>query len=543
MCIQSRILYNRWIDDYMRIDCGHCPSCQQIKAQRITQRIRDTKADYLIPLFVTLTYAPAYLPYIVREEISVKQPFLNIYRDATCRYVRVSNRRTKYGLSLHRSFKTVVLDSVSVDYLSRGAFSQFDLGAVLSNMQSAKGSNDNCYGVIYYKDLQDFFKRLKIDLLRNYGYDTSHDYISFQCAEYGPSTFRPHFHFLLWCPLRFEEAVRRSICKNWPFADRSRTAEYIEIARDAASYVSSYCNRPADFPSFLAQRPFRPRHSFSKMLGFNNDLFSLSTVNKMVERGSFEIHREIVDESGCKLAVAVSLPKYVINRYYPKIKGFANLYANTDCDGFRIIAKYFLQDIVGYMDYISDLQETEEDFWFGTTCDTSSDGDLLSVGEIHEESADLSTLNTILFFKNNIPIVVREDYRENFLRLYNAYLRNNELLEYPITYDDYLLQYYRVWKTWSFTQLRLWYSHMTDFETIAESYEYPEISKSALNDYLLSHGFESAILRNMICCLPSDVNKHPLRVQSTIQKEFQFAKKVKQRKVINSVMSANGRYV
>lgn len=544
MCTNSRIIYNKAVD-FIRVDCGHCPSCQQVKAQRLTQRIRDTRVDGLIPLFVTLTYAPAYLPYIRSDEMAERLPSLNIYRDASCRYVRVSTHRNKYGLSLHRKFETVVLDTVSVDYLSRGAFSQYDLSPIFSNMRSAEGSPGYCYGVIYYKDLQDFFKRLKQDLIRNYGYDTSKDYISFQCAEYGPGTFRPHFHFLLWCPSCFETAVRRSICKNWPFADRNRTKNYIEIARNAASYVSSYCNRPSDFPPFLAQRPFRPRHSFSKVLGFNNDDFSFHSIVSKIQRGNFEVSREIVDECGCKSIVAVSLPKYVINRYFPKIKGFAILSANTDFNGFELIARHpqrfvpIFKDWLNYRDYRSELSLPDDDILYGTDCLVTPDGQLLELGEIYTlDGAD--TFLTCEYIRHNIPVIIHEDLRQNFVALFNAWKRCQSQCDYVLTYREYLFLYWQAWHVWNMTQLRLWYSHQRDFASIAESYEYPE---QLSDDYLKSHGFNSAILRNMILSLPRDVNKHPKRIQQTIDKQIQFEKKVKQRKVTNFVMASNHHYV
>ena len=116
----------------------------------------------------------------------------------------------------------------------------------LDNLLMLNGT-ENSVGVCFYKDLQNFFKRLRINLSRRFQYEG--DFSFYACSEYGETSGRPHFHVLLFIP-SFQEALFRTACvESWPYADWSKLRRGIEVAKDMSNYCASYVNRSSDFPT------------------------------------------------------------------------------------------------------------------------------------------------------------------------------------------------------------------------------------------------------------------------------------------------------
>lgn len=298
MCTHGRWITNRYTDSRFWCKCGHCPSCQQEKAASRASRIRREYSDDHIVLFGTLTYKNQCVPYIKRDDISNNVLRYDVFRDFTHRG----------GFAV---YKNVVVDTFNLGYVYPS-----DLHG-LKDLKKRKGK----IGVIYYKDLQNFFKRLRINLKRHYDYDTPFKF--FACAEYGGKTLRPHFHFLVYIRPSDEEKFRRSIVASWPFANRSRTEKFIEVARDAAGYVSSYVNRGAHFPAFLSNH-FPPKATYSKHFGHNDENFTLDKILQKTSEGYLRYFK-LVKRRGIRQISDFLIPKYVINRYFPVFKGYSRL--------------------------------------------------------------------------------------------------------------------------------------------------------------------------------------------------------------------------
>ena len=301
MCVNTRLVRNRWTAKTIRVSCGKCEECRQDKALARANRIRCNASSGVMCLFVTLTYKPEFVPYILRSEL-VDGIEVNIYRDSSVRRYRsnevVDSRRC-------------LLDTVYVtDKVS------------FASVPAPKKSPSDYIGVCYYKDVQDFIKRLRINLERDYENEIKFTFYS--CSEYGSISKRPHFHLLLFIRPDDEEAVRFAIAKSWLFADRSRTQKYIEVARDAASYVASYVNCGFADDSVLAYDPFRPKHSYSKGFGVSLECFSLGKILEKVRERDLRYNvQRVVDGIPC--ISHVPIPQYVINRYFPHFKGYSLL--------------------------------------------------------------------------------------------------------------------------------------------------------------------------------------------------------------------------
>lgn len=324
MCTNKREIVNPYTHRRLFVDCGKCPSCLQAKADRRTLRIKNSLGIGEVALFVNLDYRNDCVPYIRLSDMekvrNFKSTTLRVYRDSDSRLVRYSSL---YDTRLRRVHNTYILNEFRIldPSLLRGSFTTL-----------SRGSKDKI-GVIHYADIQNFIKRLRINLKRHYNYA---DYFKFfSCAEYGGKTCRPHFHLLVFIPQRFVETFRYAIAESWPFADTSRTLQNIEIARNAAAYVSSYVNSSRHVPTLFRDSQFglHQRHTYSHEFGVERNSYALQAVVKeYVEKRN--IRRDCAFlRDGTLVISSLLLPKYIVNRHFPKFKGFSRLSSSEiyDC--------------------------------------------------------------------------------------------------------------------------------------------------------------------------------------------------------------------
>lgn len=301
MCTHSRYIYNRYTKKYVLVACGKCEACKQEKAQRRTNRIRNNAKVGYLTLFVTLTYSPDFLPYVYRSDVGSGDCFINVYRKFDIRHYK--DRVIKY-----RTSKPVAVVSLFDD-------SKFGM----LGLKSPTNGNPLTFSVIVYNDVKKFFKRLRINLKRKYNYDNKINY--FACSEYGSLSHRAHHHLLIQCEASAVEKVRSAIVASWSYADPVRTEKYIEISKDASSYVSSYVNSSHTLPEILTSHAFRQKHSYSKNYGVSLQCFSLDSLLEKFERNDFSYTVETVKD-GVRSLVDIPVPEYVVNRFFPKVKGY-----------------------------------------------------------------------------------------------------------------------------------------------------------------------------------------------------------------------------
>lgn len=307
--------YNRWSKAWQYADCGKCPECQQRKANKRTARLKNSQFPGYVDYFVTLTYRNNNIPYIRRSDLYGNKD-VPIYRDYSCRRCRINGN---YQMAL--KFKK---ESSPVDYIPFNQLSPYLTTEEIRKLPKLKGQGDSeRISVLYYKDLQNFVKRLRINLQRRFG--VSKPIYVFQCSEYGPTTFRGHFHVIVSVPKESMVECEHAICASWPYDSESRKRESCELVRStAASYVSSYVNRSSDFPNILSVRCIRPRHSFSREVGFSNWQFALSEILSKIRKGDlrYDVVRNV---NGTRVTSSFLLPKYVLDRYFIRFRGYSRL--------------------------------------------------------------------------------------------------------------------------------------------------------------------------------------------------------------------------
>lgn len=338
MCTRRREVFNPYTGKKLVVDCGHCPACLQKKANARARRI-EAEFDEVFDdrAFVTLTYKNKYIPYVtdndIQEFFSGRSLSLPIYRDYNRRLVYDARNK----VYTEKDFKLIK----PIEVLHREDFktSDYDRHEILENWYSFLRTSGNRFGsyeigkigVPFYRDVQNFIKRLRINLYRQ-GYE---DRIRFYaCTELGPTTHRPHIHLLLFFPKGHFPLIKTACVKSWFFDDIQRRFENIQPAYAPSQYLASYVNSDSSTKGlFRYCKPFKPKHSYSQGFGINKDVFSLASLEKMFHQSDFGINQRIY-RNGVPAEIVIPLPQYVVSRYFPKFKGFSKL---TPYEVFNIV--------------------------------------------------------------------------------------------------------------------------------------------------------------------------------------------------------------
>lgn len=482
MCVNCRYIYNRYSRKHVLVKCGKCPACLQEKANARARKIRNNVTDGTICLFITLTYANDYVPYIDVNDIYENKHVgdINIYRNADIRYVY--NRHTN-TTSLKKLDKVQIIGSVDCSEISTDDFSKW---------KHLNGLPRTYFGVCWFADIQNFFKRLRQILLRKYNYERPFSY--FTCSEYGGHSLRPHFHPLLFIR-RCDEAIFRSaIVEAWPYADKTRTAKFIEIARDASNYVASYVNCSSSLPSFMQNDLFKQKHSHSKGFGTVLDCFSLRSILQKIDSGDlFYYSRKKYD--GVSTTNKLPIPLYVLHRYFPLFKGYRWLTSSQ----FRTIL--LDPQKVGYI-----LNDCDVQFTFNNN--------LIQFHRINKLS------NPVYHFSS------LESYRL-YVRITNCIDRF--IQQTGLSVYDYIYYYERCYSIYASNMLRLSHENITLLDDYNDFYE-------NIYEYFDCLDEVAPTLSNL-----SDLQTDPNKRRDIVSKSALFStiyeQKDKQKKVVNYALS------
>lgn len=312
----QRYIKNPYTGKDVYVKCGHCNACLQEKAARRTSRIRNNVATGQTALFVTLTYANMFVPYVLRSELKSFEFSVPVYRDATIRRNRVGSEYNFFQTIRRKTTKIADIDyDNSINFIQDGE----DVPEV-DRLPHLKRYPKNKIGVVLYSDLQRFYKRLRVILQRKYQVTSSFSY--FGCAEYGPSTKRPHFHVLIFVPSSATQLFIAAISEAWQFDSAARKRKGIQVARNASSYVSAYVNSNTRLSKFYTQNSIRQRHSYSQGFGMQNPFFSFENVVKSSEISDFGYNKTIMRNS-VPTVIDCAIPKYVIDKYFPRFLGYS----------------------------------------------------------------------------------------------------------------------------------------------------------------------------------------------------------------------------
>lgn len=339
MCTNKRWIHNKYNNKDYFVPCGRCPSCLQKKAGKRANRIVNNQKSGMIPLFCHFTYQNDCLPFIKISDISNKIGkqkditiiercnekdcyILPVYRNSVNRRKRIKSDYTTYKT---RDLKQVVLDYIPFDCDTINNVNFFEL------QQPTKFDSEEVVSIIYYKDIQNYIKRLREYVKYHteiFPSSESRQFEYYICAENGENFSRAHFHALIYVNSNYVAQWKRTIAANWSFDNYDLCYQNVEIAVKPSAYVSTYLNSTIDLPAFFKEKSIRQRTSFNNGFGFGESEFSFEKILKNIKLGTFEYSAKFIDSNGVCSVRPIPYPTYVQNRYFPKFKGLGKLSYN-----------------------------------------------------------------------------------------------------------------------------------------------------------------------------------------------------------------------
>ena len=289
-CLNPRRIMNPYTREMMTVPCGHCKACALTKCNHLALWCNMESKCHKYCLFVTLTYANRFIP------------------------------RLKVVDNLDRLCGRDCVD---------------ENGEILTTLDMSPDKYDAfmkklyLFGDVPYlrkTDLQKFLKRFRYYVSKT----TKAKVRYFACGEYGPTTFRPHYHLLLWFDdPRILQMAEQAILQSWPFGRCD-----VQLSQGkSAYYVASYVNSYGTLPEVFKSRSVCPFYLHSQKLGFGllqseRQKVYETSVRDFVKRG-FEIngaYREF------------NLPVSFYSAFFPKCRGFA------DCNAQQLSYSYRVYD-------------------------------------------------------------------------------------------------------------------------------------------------------------------------------------------------------
>lgn len=247
-CYNPRVIMNKYTGELVEVGCGVCKACLQRRAGKMSFLCSMEEVSHKYCMFVTLTYAPEYAPlmYPVVDE-----------KSDVIRWVSKCDRLGDKGNvvafdSNHRSSMR--------DYLS-----------LLLPKVDPKGELHGCMTYCSKRDVQLFLKRVRKSLSKY-----SDEKIRYYAvSEYGPKTFRAHYHVLFFYDkpetnkyfrrcvrIGWSEKTRETIkkgSKKHLYKRRSLGRVDMSLSRGkCTSYVARYVNSTCFIPPFLGSVSAKP---------------------------------------------------------------------------------------------------------------------------------------------------------------------------------------------------------------------------------------------------------------------------------------------
>lgn len=276
-CLHPRTVYNKYTGQLVSVPCGKCSACLIRRSSLWTARLREESACHPYTMFVTLTYDDSHLPLVSLDSLA---------------------------------------DSFFTDNFNKAVSDSFDF--INYHRQLIP-----CLSV---RDLQLFFKRLRSKISYYHGTQTTLRY--FVAGEYGPTTFRPHYHMLLWFDNpNLVQSIKNYIYEAWKsftchksLSSFLRRNKCVFVHGSAESYVAGYLNCFTYLPEILKQKPFRPFHLQSS----NPPIGAIRILKESLEQLlSGNVTTVSLRRQSSGDVVELSLWRGLENRFFPKCIGFS----------------------------------------------------------------------------------------------------------------------------------------------------------------------------------------------------------------------------
>jgi hypothetical protein len=263
-CQHPRTVVNKYTHEPVVVSCGHCPACILRRSAIQTNLLTTYSAQFRYVYFVTLTYAPSFLPTF---KVSILETCTDDIADVSC-FPDISNLDADdpntylFGFRSIPRTASVKLKNSTVERTFKDPEIRFTYPMkpkdLLSILDKVKHNIPYRIPYVCNRDLDLFLKRLR-------SYYPNEKLCYYAVSEYGPTSLRPHWHLLLFSNSdRFSQTVCENVSKAWSYGRCD-----VSLSRGfAASYVASYVNSFVALPDFYTQMPKVVRPKSFHSIGF-----------------------------------------------------------------------------------------------------------------------------------------------------------------------------------------------------------------------------------------------------------------------------------
>lgn len=281
-------------DGVMRsVPCGKCAACLVNKGLRKSNRIKDYIVGYPYQFLITLTFDDKYIP-LARYSADD----FALYHDLDCDYDGVIY---SYNLSECNEEEMELLSHTLHKY-----------GGV---------------PVLSHRVLINFKKRLRYHLSKlNY----EKDIFLYGCGEYGPTTFRPHYHLIFGGKSPIETSIfEKCVDQAWSFCTKTKSGNFYtrfgfinvqrSFGRKSVDYIAKYLSCTSHLPGYLAKARWRPFSCGSSRSCQFLSRLSQSDLREVFNNPTYEVS---VLRDG--KFINESVPDTYKCRFFPRISRFDN---------------------------------------------------------------------------------------------------------------------------------------------------------------------------------------------------------------------------
>ena len=296
-CYHPIRIKNKRSGEYMFVPCGHCPACAAAKRKAMANRLQIEMDHCNSALFFTLTYDNNNVPFYKLDNYDA---------------ISMSPNR--------------LVDFNFADAINNANLKKDNLDLYLPEIQNPIDGQQNCFAACSKLDIQLFLKRLrkyidydKFNLLKDVS-SSQRSLRYFVCAEYGPKTFRPHYHGILFFrDIRVAKAVKeRYLHASWKYSsDKNLRAEY--VTSGAARYVSKYVNTDTKLPILLQIKPLNTFHLSSKNPAIGVYDGCENIVNKVLAEHSVTYNKVSYGSDASVQSVTLPYPSQLLRYFMPDL--------------------------------------------------------------------------------------------------------------------------------------------------------------------------------------------------------------------------------
>lgn len=292
-CLHPVKVFNKYTNEVIYVPCGHCYSCFKNKSNRDTALAMNIASNFKYCYFVLLSYNDNFLPYIELKNVDPlddnrsNYSFVSVNRNLR---ISVSNGKDRIIEDSPFEFTHSMTSSEYKDIIvkSHGRYN-------FSKKCVCYPQYEDCDDRIPYcntSDCQKFLKRLRFHAKKKY----NEQIYFYGVSEYGPRTYRPHWHLLLFFNSEeLSSVIQQLVSESWAYG-RSNC----ELSRGgSAAYVASYVNSNVCLPALYVQhKEIRARSLHSKGYGSNSVFPSQASIHEFDKMSSILLNGECISFNG-----------------------------------------------------------------------------------------------------------------------------------------------------------------------------------------------------------------------------------------------------